>query len=543
MKKIEDKIAKGSSTTGAVWVGIGISCSRISGFIRDIVIAYFFGNSGLADVWRVALKIPNVIQNLLGEGTLSASVIPIYSELIQQKEKDTAGRFIGAILGILMIVSGVAALLGMLVVPRLLASIFVAWDSEKIALAGTLVRILFPMTAILVISAWALAILNSHRRFFLPYCAPVAWNGVIVLAVSVMGFFYELSGEQLLVTAAWGALAGGIVQVVIQLPTVLTLLTHFKLSLGKAVFGVQEAIKSFIPVVMARGVVNISALLEVVLAALLVEGAVAALGYAQTLYLMPISIFGLSVAAAELPELSRKRLAPPDVVKARIEQALENIHFWVMPSMFGFLVFGDTIITGIYQRGEFLITDVPVVYGVLAAYSLGLVASSGSRVLSTGFYALRDTRTPARLAYIRVTLSLFVGFLLMFPLDELQSGNLHYGPVGLALGTSLAAWVEYGMLKDHLKGKLRLDRFEIKGLMRIFGGSCIAAIFTYAVQAVTNLGLSKALPIEEVGGSLGQPIMAVIVVLSFGASYLVVMDSFGVGWSISRWLKNLQQVS
>ena len=131
----------------------------------------------------------------------------------------------------------------------------------------------------------------------------------------------------------------------------------------------------------------------------------------------------------------------------------------------------------------------------------------------------------------------------MFPLDELQSGNLHYGPVGLALGTSLAAWVEYGMLKDHLKGKLRLDRFEIKGLMRIFGGSCIAAIFTYAVQAVTNLGLSKALPIEGVGGSLGQPIMAVIVVLSFGASYLVVMDSFGVGWSISRWLKNLQQVS
>ena len=156
------------------------------------------GNSGLADVWRVALKIPNVIQNLLGEGTLSASVIPIYSELIQQKEKDTAGRFIGAILGILMVVSGVAALLGMLVVPRLLASIFVAWDSEKIALAGTLVRILFPMTAILVISAWALAILNSHRRFFLPYCAPVAWNGVIVLAVSVMGFFYEVSGEQLL---------------------------------------------------------------------------------------------------------------------------------------------------------------------------------------------------------------------------------------------------------------------------------------------------------------------------------------------------------
>ena len=543
MKKIEDKIPKNQSATGAVLVGVGISCSRISGFVRDIIIAYFFGNSGLADVWRVSLKIPNVIQNLLGEGTLSASVIPIYSELIEQKKNDLAGQFIGAILGLLMLVSGIAALVGMLLVPRFLASIFVAWDSEKIALAGTLVRILFPMTAILVISAWALAILNSHRRFFLPYFAPVAWNGAIVLTVSVMGYLYDVSGERLLVIAAWGALFGGIVQVVIQLPAVLEVLTHFRFSLGKAVFGVQEAINTFIPVAMARGVVNISALLEVILAALLAEGAVAALGYAQTLYLLPISIFGLSIAAAELPELSRQRLAAPKVLKAKIEKALESIYFWVMPSTIGFLVFGGTIIAGIYQRGEFLSTDVPVVYGVLAAYSLGLIASSGSRVLSTGFYALRDTKTPARVAYIRVILSLSIGFLLMFPFDEIQSGNLHYGPVGLALGTSVAAWVEYWMLRYHLKSNLGSSLSEIKDLARFFSGSCMAAIIGYVVQVFVKMGFNDLMPNEGFFGSLQQPITATIVILSFGLSYLILMDLFGVGWSISRWLRTLKEVS
>ena len=146
-----------------------------------------------------------------------------------------------------------------------------------------------------------------------------------------------------------------------------------------------EAVRNFVPVVTARGVVNIGSLLDVFVAAILAEGAVAALGWAQTLYLLPISLFGMSIAASELPELSRQRKAPVSDVAPQISAALQRIHFLLLPSMAAFLLLGDLFIGGLYQRGEFLPTDTPVIYAVLAAYALGLLASSGSRVLSSAF--------------------------------------------------------------------------------------------------------------------------------------------------------------
>ena len=529
-------IPKSRRISGSTKVAIGISFSRMSGFVRDLVLAYFFGAGGLADVWRVSLKIPNVIQNLLGEGTLSASVIPIYSELVEKNKEKEAGQFIGAVLGILLLVAGLSALIGMLLVPVLLPSIFVSWEPEKISLVSQLVRIFFPMTAILVISAWTLAILNSHKKFFLPYCAPVAWNGSIIIALTIVAWCFGISGEQLLVVAAWGALCGGILQLAIQVPSVFKHLVYFKVSLGKSIFGVQEAITNFIPVAMARGVVNISSLLEVLLAALLAEGAVAALGYAQTIYLLPISIFGLSVAAAELPELSRHRLESPKVIARKLVAALERTLFFVIPSAFVFVCFGDIIIAGIYERGAFRGTDVPVVYAVLVAYSLGLVASSGSRVLSTTFYSLRDTKTPARIAYLRVVLALGIGLLLMFPLDTLESGRLHYGPVGLAIGTSIAAWMEYWNLMQQLKGHLQIDRLRITGVGMMVIGSGVSAVVTYCVQFPINGILSSV----QFLGSSEQLFSAILIAGTYVVSYLIAMDWFGIGWSVTNWLASFK---
>jgi putative peptidoglycan lipid II flippase len=259
-------------------VGAGIFFSRISGFVRDVIFAYFFGNTGLADVWRVSLKAPNVIQNLLGEGTLSASVIPVYAEFLEEGREEDAGRFAGAVLGILMVVAGGAALVGILLAPALVPIVLFRWDPDKLALTVVMVQILFPMTAVLVVSAWALAILNSHRRFFVSYVAPVAWNGAILLTMAALGFGMNWTGSTLLVAVAWGAFAGGVLQLAVQLPFVVPLLAHFRLSLSRTASGVGEAIRNFIPVVAARGVVNIGSLIDLFLAALLVEGAVAALG-------------------------------------------------------------------------------------------------------------------------------------------------------------------------------------------------------------------------------------------------------------------------
>ena len=538
----------GRRSRAAFMVGTGIFFSRISGFVRDVVFAYFFGNTGLADVWRVSLKAPNVIQNLLGEGTLSASVIPVYAEFLEEGREEDAGRFAGAALGILMVVAGGAALLGILLAPALVPVVFFRWDPQKLALTTVMVQILFPMTAVLVVSAWALAILNSHRRFFVSYVAPVAWNGAILLTLVGLGFGAGWTGSELLMAVAWGAFGGGVLQLAVQLPYVVPLLEHFRLSVSRTASGVQEAIRNFVPVVAARGVVNIGSLLDVFLAALLVEGAVAVLGYAQTLYILPISLFGMSIAASELPELSRQRARPPEELAVQVSSALERIHFLLIPSTIAFVLLGDLFIGGIYQRGSFLATDTPVVHAVLAAYALGLLASSASRVLSTAFYALRDTRTPARLAYLRVAMSLAIGVALMFPLDRFSSGGLRFGAVGLALGASVAAWVEYVLLRRRLGRALGPHGPKSGVAARLLAAGGIAALAAVAAKWVLGStvprwdGLLTALLADSASWLL-QPALALGTALVFGVVYLVASTRLGVGAPLRQLLRGSADTS
>ena len=525
----------------AFTVGAGIFCSRISGFARNVLMASFFGTSGLMDVWIAATKIPNVIQNLLGEGTLSASVIPVYSEFLEEGRDEEAGRFAGAVLGILMTVAGGTALLGILLAPFFIPVVFPRWDADKLALATILVQILFPMAAVLVISAWALAILNSHRRFLVSYLAPVAWNGVIISTLAVVGFGLGWSGRQLMLATALGALGGGVLQFVVQLPYVMPLLENFRLSLDRGVNGVGEAIRNFVPVVAARGVVNIGSLLDVIVAAWLAEGALAALGYAQMLYVLPISLFGMSIAASELPELSRQRKAPIGEVALQVSAALERIHFLLLPTMAAFLLLGDLFIGGLYQRGEFRSTATPVVYAVLAAYALGLLASSGSRVLSSAFYAMRDTRTPARMAYLRVGVSLAVGLTLMFPLDRFTSGELHYGAAGLALGASVAAWLEYALLRKHLAKVLGPHGPAPSVRARILGATFVATVGAAVAKWVlgSTVPLHDGMVLRLVGDFvpwLVQPVLAASTAFVFGVLYLFVTARLGVGAPLRQLL-------
>ncbi len=213
----------------------------------------------------------------------------------------------------------------------------------------------------------------------------------------------------LVVALAWGALAGGVLQLLVQTPWLLPLLSGFRLSLGRRVTGVREAIRNFLPVVAGRGVVNLSGWIDMILAHILVVGAPAMLGYAQTLYMLPISIFGMAIAASELPELSRRRGEIEEVLVPRVRGALERIAFLLIPSALAYLVLGDVFIAALFQRGEFGPDATAATYVILAAYALGLPASASSRALSSAFYAVRDTRTPAVIATGRVVISVAVG--------------------------------------------------------------------------------------------------------------------------------------
>ena len=485
------------------------------GFVRERLFAHFFGSSDFADAWRAAFRLPNVLRNLLGEGTLSASMVPIYSEFLGQGKHEEANRFAGAVLGLLTVVSAAAVLLGVMIAPLFVPLFFPRWSPEKQAITTTLVRILLPMSGILVISAWAIGILDSHRRFFVSYVAPVFWNITMITAMVSGGIYWGLGQRDLVVVLAWGALIGGGVQLAVQLPFVLRLVHRVQPSMGRGVEGIPEGIRNFGPVVAARGVVNLSGWFELYLAGLLANGAVAVMGYAQTFYLLPISLFGISVAASELPELSRMRGEDREVLAARVAAALRRVSYFVIPSAIAYLALGDVVIAALYETGEFRAAQTLVTWGVLAAFALGLPVSACSRALSSVFYALRDTKTPARIAYVRVLVSIVIGVIAMMPLDRYGFSGLRLGAAGLAMGASCAAWVEFVMLRRALARKIGAHGPGAGPIVRLTLAASLAAALGVALQLI----LPPAQPW----------VVALETLLPFGVLYLVATALLGQG--------------
>ncbi len=520
--------ATSGSARAAWWVGAGIFLSRISGFVRDAVVAYYLGTSRATDVWSLGLRTPNVIQNLLGEGTLSASFIPVYAGLVGEERHEAAGRFAGAALGLLAVAAYGLALVGMLLAPWLVPLVYPEIPPDYQTLLVTVIRIMLPMVATLVVGAWALGVLNTHRRFFVSYVAPVLWNAGIVGAgvAAGTGLGYAALGRHgdLVLALAWGALAGSVMVVGFQLPFVAGVLRHFRLSFSTRVEGVREAIRNLVPVVAARGVVNLSALLDGILAALLAMGAVTTLGRAQTLYVLPISLFGMAVAAAELPELSRRHRANPDELADRVRRALERAGFFLVPSLAAYLVFGEVLVEALFERGTFGSADTRAVAVVLAAYALGLLASGRSRTLSSAFFALRDTGTPARVAVVRVLVSLAVGVPLMFPLDRFGVGDLRYGAAGLALGASVGAWVEYALLRRHLARRLPGHGPRTRHTAGLFVAAMLASGVALAERRWVEDVLRSAAP-----GALEGVAAAAGTALAFGVAYLAAARVLGPG--------------
>jgi len=287
----------------AARVGAGIFLSKLLGLARERVFAHYFGSTGFADAWWAALRTPNVIRNLLGEGTLSASMIPVYAEFLEEGREEDAARFAGAALGIVATAAASLALAGMLLAPWVIGFLFSTWTAEHQQLTVLLVRILFPMSALFVVSAWALGILNSHRTYFVSFVAPAFWNLSMITALAGGALYFGFEGRSLVIALAWGALVGGLLTLLVQLPFLWRFTRGMKLSVDRSVPGVREAIRNFVPVVAARGVVNVSGLIDMVLAGRLTTGALAVMGYAQMFNNLPISLFGTGVAAAELPEM------------------------------------------------------------------------------------------------------------------------------------------------------------------------------------------------------------------------------------------------
>lgn len=479
----KDRVRLGGPRRFAFLVASGIFLSRIAGLIRDRVFAHYFGNSDAADAFKAAFRIPNFLQNLFGEGVLSASFIPVYAGLLARNDEEEARRTAGAVAGLIALTCSLLVLVGVLATPLLIAVIAPGFSGAKRELAIQLVRILFPGAGLLVFSAWCLGILNSHRRFFLSYTAPVIWN--VAMIATLVRFGGRHSQFPLAQILAWGSVVGSALQVGVQLPVVLRLLHGLRLSLRYRAENVKTVVRNFMPVFLGRGVVQISAYVDALLASLLPTGAVAALAYAQTLYTLPVSLFGMSVSAAELPDMSSALGSEKEVAEAlrrRLDSGLRQIAFFVLPSVVAFLVLGDVIVAAIYRSGRFMTGDVIYVWGILAGATVGLLASTLGRLYQSAYYALRDTRTPLRFAVVRVILTTGLGYLSAIPLPPALGIEARWGVAGLTISAGLASWVEFTLLRRALNRRIGRSGVAAGYLAKLWTAALVAAAVGWSIR-------------------------------------------------------------
>src|SRR6184192_3687358 len=299
--------------------------SRMAGLVRAHVFAYYFGLEMEADAFTAAVRIPNFLQNLLGEGALSASFIPVYAALIARGDRREADRVAGAVASLLALVVAVLVLAGVLATPLLIDAIAPGFKGAKRELTIEIVRVLFPGAGLLVLSAWCLGVLNSHHRFFLSYTAPVMWNAAMIITLLLYG---HSTLPQLAIILAWCSVAGSALQFAVQLPVVLRLARDLKFVLDVASDQVRTVMKNFVPVFISRGVVQVSAYVDALLASLLPTGAVTGMANAQLLYTLPVSLFGMSISAAELPAMSGVAgTAQLEALRARLDAGLRQIAY------------------------------------------------------------------------------------------------------------------------------------------------------------------------------------------------------------------------
>ena len=493
--------------SGAILVAAGILFSRVAGFVRESIFAHYFGNSAAADAFKAALRIPNFLQNLFGEGVLSASFIPVYSALMAHGDEEDARRTASAVGLLLSLVSVVFSLLGFVFTPQLIDVITPGFEGAERELAIALVRIFFPGTAMLVMSAWCLGILNSHRKFFLSYTAPVIWNGAIIAALVL---FSGRPEREFAVLVGWGVTVGSLLQFAVQLPTALRLLRKVYWTLGLHLAPLRQVLRNFVPVVIGRGVVQIIGFIDSMIASLLPRGAIAALAYAQTLYFLPISLFAMSVSAAELPSMSGAKGGLDEIkefLRGRVAAGERQIAFFVIPSAAAFYVLGDVVVAALYQSGKFTRTDTLYVWATLAGMSIGLFATTRSRLYAAAFYALKDTRTPLRIGLVRAAFAVVVGVWGALYLPDLAGFDRQWGIVGLTAAAGISSWLEFGMLRRALTFRIGNVPSAGPAFLRMWG----AALASAAAALVLKLQLPALRPLP----------LALIDLGFFGGFYLV----------------------
>ena len=472
--------------------------SRICGYIRDSRIAYLLGAGTAADAFTTAYRIPNLFRRLVGEGAVSAAFIPVFSRYIAKNKEEDAWEFASTMLTVITIFLSALTIAGILLSPlmvRLFASGF-GDTPGKLELAATLNRIMFPYIFLISMSALAMGILNSFHRFGAPAFSPVVLNLTMIVFSFLGGLFGDVTR-----TLAAGVVVGGALQLAIQVPALIHTGWNIRFKLNFSHPGVQHVAKLIAPVIFGVGIVQVNVLVDTQFASYLEEGSVTAIYIADRVMELVLGGYAVALSTVILPLLSRQAaLRRMDELKTTLNFATRLILFITFPATVGLILLRREIIEVLFQHGGFDAASTALTSWALPFFALGLSAFSMVKIIVPAFYALHDTRTPVKIAFIAMFLNIGLNFLFIRPL---QNG-------GPALATSMSAFFNSAALLVIFHG--RFGSFGVRSIMH--------SVLKFVI-ASTALGLVTYVMVHWPGfyaGRLPQKAIALGVTIAAGTA-------------------------
>ncbi len=455
-------------TQAAGVVGSATLASRLLGYVRDMVIATLFGAGMVSDAFIAAFRIPNLLRRLLGEGSLSIAFVPVYTDCLSRHGRHEADQLAVSALRSLFIVLAVIVAVGIVLAPVLVHLLAYGFtdDPEKYALCVKLTRIMLPYAVFVGLVALCMGILNVLGHFAAPALAPCLLN---LSMIGMVALFSWLSPSPVtrIVGLSIGVLLGGLLQVGLQVPALIRKGIHFWRAAPLWHPAMKEVLLMMGPAMFGAAVYQINNLVGCLLGSLLEQGSITYLYFADRLVQFPLGVFAIAMATAVLPTLSRQAAAgQTQDLRDTFSHSLRLVFFITLPSMVGLIVLREPIVAILFQRGAFDPETTRLTASALLYYGIGLWAFSAVRILTYTFYALKDTRTPVKVAFASIAVNMVLGVVLMQPMQH----------NGLALALSLASMLHLALLVAALRRKMGALGWRALAGSAARSGACAVAM-------------------------------------------------------------------
>ena len=467
----------GGLAGAATIVALGFLGSRLLGVLRTVVIADAFGTSPELGAYWVAFRLPDLIFLVLAGATLGSAFIPTFARYMAQRDEEEAWRLASSVLNLVAATTAVMAVIAVVLAPWIVGAMApglgedVGRQDELQGLATDLTRIMLVSPFLFAISAMVTGILNARQHFFLTALAPMFYNLSIIFAALF------LTGPMGVRGLAVGVVAGSALHLLIQVPGVFTVGMRYRLEARWRDPGVREVARLMLPRVAGLAAAQANFIVAIYFASQLGDETISALNYAWLLAMMPTALFGVSIATAVFPTMAHQAATDSlDHLQSTLYSSLRYILFLIIPASVGLILLREPLVSLLLQRGEFTASATDITASALLFYSIGLFAHSGLEILSRGFYALRDTRTPVALALLSMALNLVFSLVLKGPLEQ----------DGLALAMSLATAIEATLL------------FLI--LQRRLGGADAGSLAAFLLRTAVATGLMAAVVVGFLAG-------------------------------------------